>query len=49
MVWNNKMYKGKPLLVAEDALIAQHRRWYKQFYSEHSPRYEDLMRGSLEW
>lgn len=49
MVWNNKMYRSKPMLVAEDSLIAQHRRWYKQFYSEHSPRLEDLNRGSLEW
>ncbi len=27
MVWNNKMYRAKPMLVAEDTLIAQHRRW----------------------
>jgi cholesterol 7-dehydrogenase len=27
MVWNNKMYRGKPLLVAEDGLIVQHRRY----------------------
>ena len=26
MVWNNKMYRAKPMLMAEDSLIAQHRR-----------------------
>eukprot|EP00047_Mylnosiga_fluctuans_P003527 m.229586 g.229586 ORF g.229586 m.229586 type:complete len:450 (+) comp11925_c0_seq1:1268-2617(+) len=46
MVWNNKMYRGKPMLVAEDSLIAQHRRWYKQFYSENSPRYSAAHDGA---
>ena len=38
MVWNNKRYNSKPLLVKEDHLILKHRRWYSQFYSENSPR-----------
>lgn len=47
MVWNNKRYRGKPLLAKEDQLIARHRRWYSQFYSENSPRYDNAQ--SLEW
>lgn len=38
LAWNNKRYKLKPLLVREDELILKHRRWFSQFYSEHSPR-----------
>ena len=39
LVWNNKRYNGKPLLVKEDELILKHRRWFSQFYSENSPRF----------
>ncbi|CAL1541829.1 unnamed protein product [Lymnaea stagnalis] len=40
MIWNNKQYEGRPMFVKskEDTLIAKHRRWYSQFYSENSPR-----------
>ncbi|TRY95146.1 hypothetical protein DNTS_003854 [Danionella cerebrum] len=38
MIWNNKTYISKPLLVKEDSAIQKHRRWYSQFYSENSPR-----------
>lgn len=40
MIWNNKRYIGKPVFVKskEDSLIQRHRRWYSQFYTEHSPR-----------
>uniref|UniRef100_A0A2C9JQQ1 cholesterol 7-desaturase n=1 Tax=Biomphalaria glabrata TaxID=6526 RepID=A0A2C9JQQ1_BIOGL len=40
MIWNNKQYEARPMFVKskEDALIAKHRRWYSQFYSENSPR-----------
>lgn len=40
MIWNNKQYLSKPLLVrsVEDSLLLKHRRWYSQFYSEHSTR-----------
>ncbi|XP_030005532.1 cholesterol 7-desaturase [Sphaeramia orbicularis] len=38
MIWNNKKYISKPLLVKEDSAILKHRRWYSQFYSENSPR-----------
>ncbi|CAJ1070927.1 cholesterol 7-desaturase [Xyrichtys novacula] len=38
MIWNNKKYISKPLLVKEDSAIQKHRRWFSQFYSENSPR-----------
>ncbi|KAH3794564.1 hypothetical protein DPMN_148101 [Dreissena polymorpha] len=40
MIWNNKKYAGKPVFAKsnEDSLIARHRRWYSQFYSENSPK-----------
>jgi cholesterol 7-dehydrogenase len=47
MVWNNKRYRGKPVLAKEDHLIARHRRWYSQFYSENSPRLENA--ETFEW
>jgi len=39
IVWNNKRYRLKPLLVREDELILKHRRWYSQFYSENSQKF----------
>uniref|UniRef100_A0A0K8SMI1 cholesterol 7-desaturase n=1 Tax=Lygus hesperus TaxID=30085 RepID=A0A0K8SMI1_LYGHE len=39
MVWNNKKYLERPLLVKEDKALAKYRRWFSQFYSEHSPTY----------
>lgn len=38
MIWNNKKYSSKPVLVKEDSAIQRHRRWYSQFYTENSPR-----------
>ncbi|XP_053267760.1 cholesterol 7-desaturase nvd [Pleuronectes platessa] len=38
MIWNNKKYVSKPLIVKEDSTIQRHRRWFSQFYSENSPR-----------
>ncbi|KAM6902304.1 cholesterol 7-desaturase nvd [Xenentodon cancila] len=40
MIWNHKKYTSKPVLVKEDSAIRKHRRWYRQFYSENSPRLE---------
>jgi len=39
MIWNNKRYVSCPVYVKskEDSLVQRHRRWYAQFYSEHSP------------
>lgn len=48
-VWNNKKYLRNPLLVKEDKLILKFRRWFSQFYSEHSPTLKDLRQRSLDW
>uniref|UniRef100_A0ACB8EZM6 Uncharacterized protein n=1 Tax=Sphaerodactylus townsendi TaxID=933632 RepID=A0ACB8EZM6_9SAUR len=48
MIWNNKQYLSKPLLVKEDAAIQRHRRWYSQFYSENSPKFPSQNTG-LDW
>ncbi|XP_077479418.1 cholesterol 7-desaturase nvd [Stigmatopora argus] len=48
MVWNNKTYVLKPLLVKEDSTIQKHRRWYSQFYSENSPQFQ-FQRDTLEF
>jgi len=49
MIWNNKRYVSRPLYVKskEDSLIQRHRRWYSQFYSEHSPRLDTA--DKLDW
>ncbi|XP_029469917.1 cholesterol 7-desaturase-like isoform X3 [Rhinatrema bivittatum] len=48
MIWNNKKYISKPLLIKEDSAIQRHRRWYTQFYSENSPRLTFQQQG-LDW
>ncbi|KAM4527107.1 cholesterol 7-desaturase nvd [Odontesthes bonariensis] len=48
MIWNNKKYVSKPLLVKEDSAIRKHRRWYSQFYSENSPRLQ-YQRDTLDF
>lgn len=48
MVWNHKKYV-KPLLVKEDSTIQRHRRWYSQFYSEHSPRLTFQHENTIDW
>ncbi|XP_038051056.1 cholesterol 7-desaturase-like [Patiria miniata] len=47
IVWANKTYRPKPILVKEDPSIAQHRRWFAQFYTENSPRLHPA--DSLQW
>lgn len=47
MIWNNKRFAAKPLLVKEDGPIQKHRRWFSQFYSENSPRLSD--HKTLDW
>lgn len=51
MVWNNKTYQHKPVFVKsrEDTLVAKHRRWYSQFYSENSPKLAEANSMTLEW
>lgn len=48
MIWNNKKYVSKPLLVKEDQAIQKHRRWFSQFYSENSPQL-NLQRDTLDF
>ncbi|XP_078405784.1 cholesterol 7-desaturase nvd isoform X1 [Cetorhinus maximus] len=48
MIWNNKKYISKPLLVKEDSAIARHRRWYTQFYSQNSPHFT-MQQDGLDW
>lgn len=50
MIWNNKRYVVKPIFVKskEDSLVARHRRWYSQFYSENSPRIQ-FQSNSIDW
>lgn len=47
MVWNNKRFVSKPLLVKEDKLIGQFRRWYAQFYSESSRNFG--AKNNMDW
>ena len=49
MIWNNKQYMSRPLLVQEDKLLSRFRRWYSQFYSENSPKMESFRKEDLEW
>ena len=51
MIWNNKMFTSKPMFVKEDSYLVKHRRWYSQFYSEHSPKLKDLQEknNGLNW
>lgn len=48
MIWNNKQYLSKPLLVKEDSAIQRHRRWYSQFYSARSVKFTGQKNG-LDW
>ena len=45
-VWENKMFKMKPLWVSGDGPFPAFIRWYMQFYYENSKKKEDY---SLEW
>lgn len=38
-VWENKVYREKPCLVRGEASFSKHRRWYSQFFSESSVRF----------
>ncbi|XP_039200866.1 cholesterol 7-desaturase nvd-like isoform X6 [Crotalus tigris] len=48
MIWNNKRFLSKPLLVKEDAAILRHRRWFSQFYSQNSWK-PKAQKGQLDW
>jgi hypothetical protein len=33
-IWENKIYRPRPVLTKGEAGISQHRRWSQQFYSQ---------------
>jgi hypothetical protein len=35
-IWENKIYRQRPILTKVDGPVAQYRRWFRQFYSEAS-------------
>ena len=49
IIWSNKTYASKPMLVKEDQAILAHRRWFAQFYSENSPRLTFRNEEELAW
>ncbi len=36
-IWENKIYRDRPMLTKADGPVSQYRRWFRQFYSEASP------------
>ena len=48
-IWGLKKYEDKPIIVKEDSLIAKHRRWYSQFYSEHSKSYAEACENGVDF
>ncbi|KAL1474628.1 hypothetical protein MTO96_037831 [Rhipicephalus appendiculatus] len=49
LVWNHKKLLLKPPLLKGDKTIADFRKWYKQFYSQSSPTWQDIRLRTLEW
>jgi nitrite reductase/ring-hydroxylating ferredoxin subunit len=35
-IWENKIYRERPMLTRSDGPVAQYRRWFRQFYSDGS-------------
>lgn len=33
-IWENKVYRDRPLLTRKDGPVTQYRRWFRQFYSD---------------
>jgi 3-ketosteroid 9alpha-monooxygenase subunit A len=33
-IWENKIYRDRPMLTASDGPVLQYRRWFRQFYSD---------------
>jgi hypothetical protein len=33
-IWENKIYRDRPMLTTNDGPVAQYRRWFRQFYSD---------------
>jgi len=43
VIWHWKTYPAKPILSKEDANIRKFRKWFSQFYSEHSLTFEEAV------
>ncbi|KMQ96341.1 3-chlorobenzoate- -dioxygenase oxygenase subunit [Lasius niger] len=48
VIWNHKRFERQPMLVSEERAIREYRRWYSQFYSDHSPTYQTAVEN-LQW
>lgn len=48
IIWENKSYSFKPLVIREDGPMSKVRRWFSQFYNEDSVRVNDNL-NSLTW
>ena len=33
-IWENKIYRERPIITKVDGPVAQYRRWFRQFYSD---------------
>ena len=33
-IWENKIYRERPIITKTDGPVTQYRRWFRQFYSE---------------
>jgi hypothetical protein len=33
-IWENKIYRNRPMITKRDGPVAQYRRWFRQFYSD---------------
>ena len=36
-IWENKIYRPRPVLTKSEKDILEHRRWARQFYSDYDP------------
>ena len=36
-IWENKVYRPRPVLTKSEKYILEHRRWSRQFYSDYDP------------
>jgi len=44
MIWQWKTFPAKPILNKEDATIQKFRKWFSQFYSEHSLPFDEAVK-----
>ncbi|KAM7304758.1 hypothetical protein ISCGN_014658 [Ixodes scapularis] len=49
IVWNQKAFLQRPLLVKEDHAIRSFRKWYSQFYSSKSLTWQEVKEKTLYW